>query len=249
MLLSHGFPDRLRDADSIAYHRRAFAQAPRQPGPRIAPIALQGADRYAEHTRPFPPRSARCNSGAGRSPPDCASSAWSCWIASSRASRSPVGGSIQARPSVSSRRCACPPCLRLPLWRACSMRISRMACAAAPKKWRRPSQPGSSVPHQAEIRLVDQGRRLKGLAGLEPGCQRRGQAAQLRVENRQQFRRRLLRFGWIFFISLGHERKNFRIFGPPAAPFSDGYIAGVTKLAFFRARSSPGATYNRHGGR
>ena len=61
---------------------------------------------------------------------------------------------------------------------------------------------GVPVPHQAEIRLVDQGRRLEGLAGGQPGRERRGQAAQLRVEHRQQFRRRLLRFGWPLFISV-----------------------------------------------
>ena len=32
---------------------RAFAQPPRQPGPRIAPIALQGADRHADDTGRF----------------------------------------------------------------------------------------------------------------------------------------------------------------------------------------------------
>ena len=66
-----------------------------------------------------------------------------------------------------------------------------MACAAAPKKWRRPSQPGSWSPHQAEVGLVDQGGRLERLAGRQPAGQRRGQAAQLRVDDRQQFRRRL----------------------------------------------------------
>ena len=66
---------------------------------------------------------------------------------------------------------------------------------------------GILVPHQPEIRLVDQGRRLEGLAGAQPGRQRRGQPAQLVVENRQQFRRRLLRFGWILFIGLRHEKK------------------------------------------
>ena len=80
---------------------------------------------------------------------------------------------------------------------------------------------GIPAPHQPEIRLVDQGRRLKGLAGGQPGCQSRGQAPQLRVEHRQQFRRRLLYFGWSFLIWLGHGKKIVRIFDPSVAPFSD----------------------------
>ncbi len=36
-----------------------------------------------------------------------------------------------------------PSSLETPLVRACSIKISRIARAAAPKKWRRPSQPGS----------------------------------------------------------------------------------------------------------
>jgi hypothetical protein len=35
---------------------------------------------------------------------------------------------------------------------------------------------GILVPHQPEIRLMDQGRRLEGLAGGQPGRQGRGQA-------------------------------------------------------------------------
>ena len=88
-------------------------------------------------------------------------------------------------PSTRSMRRAWPPCLKLALRRACSIRISRIACAAAPKKWRRPSQPGILALHQAEIRLVDEGCRLEGLARGQAGCQRRRQAAQLVVENRQ----------------------------------------------------------------
>src|SRR5262245_32483547 len=41
---------------SILFHRRsrdAFSQAPRQPGPRIAPVTLQGADRYTDDAGRF----------------------------------------------------------------------------------------------------------------------------------------------------------------------------------------------------
>ena len=38
---------------------------------------------------------------------------------------------------------------------------------------------------------MDQGGRLKRLAGRQPARQRGGQAAQLRIDDRQQFRRRL----------------------------------------------------------
>src|SRR5262249_28146495 len=79
---------------------------------------------------------------------------------------------------------------------------------------------GFLAPHQPEIRLVDQGRRLEGLAGGQPGRERRGQAAQLLVEDRQQFRRRLLLFGSSLFIGRRHRRRIFRIFDHPAAFFS-----------------------------
>jgi hypothetical protein len=87
------------------------------------------------------------------------------------------------------------------------------------------------VPHQAEIRLMDRvrlmdrGRWLEGLAGLQPGRERRGHAAELRVEYRQQFRRRLLLCCRFFFLAPRHERKTFAIFGPRAAPFPDEYLA------------------------
>jgi hypothetical protein len=35
--------------------------------------------------------------------------------------------------------------------------------------------------------------------------ERRGVAAKLLVEGRQQFRRRLLRLGWLVLVSLGHN--------------------------------------------
>ena len=47
---------------------------------------------------------------------------------------------------------------------------------------------GILIPHQAEIRLVDQGRRLKRLAGGQPGSQAPpARSAQLSVEIWQQF--------------------------------------------------------------
>ena len=53
MLLGHGFPDRLPDADAIAYPGVPSPKRLRQPGPSIPPIALQGADGYADHTGCF----------------------------------------------------------------------------------------------------------------------------------------------------------------------------------------------------
>ncbi len=54
-----------------------------------------------------------------------------------------------------------------------------MACAARPKKWPPALPTGILAPHQPEVSLVDQGRRLKRLAGGQPGCQPRGQVTQL----------------------------------------------------------------------
>ena len=50
---------------------------------------------------------------------------------------------------------------------------------------------GVPIAHQAEVGLVDQGGRLEGLAGRQPAGQRGGQSPQLRVDDRQQFRRGL----------------------------------------------------------
>jgi hypothetical protein len=50
-------------------------------------------------------------------------------------------------------------------------------------------QTGILAAHQAQVGLIDQGRWLECLAGPELGRQRGGQAAQLRVHLRQQFRR------------------------------------------------------------
>jgi hypothetical protein len=50
---------------------------------------------------------------------------------------------------------------------------------------------GVLVAHQAQVCLVDQGRRLQGLAGLQLARQRRRQAAQLGVDFGQQIR------GWL----------------------------------------------------
>ena len=44
---------------------------------------------------------------------------------------------------------------------------------------------GILIAHQAQERLVNQGGRLKGLAGRQPAAQRAGQSAQLRVDDRQ----------------------------------------------------------------
>jgi hypothetical protein len=57
-------------------------------------------------------------------------------------------------------------------------------------------------------------------------------------------RRRLLRCWSLLFI-WRHERKNFTIFGPPAAPFSDDSVAGGRKLGFATGRTTPGTTNNR----
>src|SRR4029077_8703891 len=40
--------------------------------------------------------------------------------------------------------------------------------------------------------------------------------------------------------------KNFRFFGPPAAPFSDGSIAGGRRLVFATTGTTPGVTTVRH---
>ena len=89
------------------------AAAPARPA-HTANRALTCADRCAEHVGGFfdaqPGVIAELNDLPSR-----ASSAWSCWIASSRASRSLAGGSIQAMPSASSTRCDWPSLFETPL--------------------------------------------------------------------------------------------------------------------------------------
>ncbi len=63
---------------------------------------------------------------------------------------------------------------------------------------------GVGVADQAQVRLVNQGGRLKRLAGGQPAGHGDGQPAQLRIDDRQQFRR-LLDFQLGPFASLfGH---------------------------------------------
>ena len=62
-----------------------------------------------------------------------------------------------------------------------------MASAAAAKKCPRPFQcRGRSPSDQPEVRLVDQGGGLEGLAGLLRGHPRGGELAQLVVDEREQ---------------------------------------------------------------
>ena len=88
-----------------------------------------------------------------------------------------------------------PPCRTRALRRARSTRMRRMASAAAPKKWRRPSHFGSSSPPAEPANpqpgLMDQRGGLQRLAGLLPGKLPRGQAAQLSIDQGQQFLRRV----------------------------------------------------------
>ena len=91
----------------------------------------------------------------------------------------------RSRFSRSTRRQS-PPRFCRPLLRARSMRMRRIASAAAAKKWPRLFQPRALSVHQAEIRLVHQGRRLERLAGPLLGQLPRGQPAQLVVDQRQE---------------------------------------------------------------
>ena len=49
IVLVHGFPDRLRDADSIAYPGVPSPRRRANQSPRVPPIAFERADRYADH--------------------------------------------------------------------------------------------------------------------------------------------------------------------------------------------------------
>src|SRR5262249_24595771 len=82
--------------------------------------------------------------------------------------------------------------------------------------------PASRIPRPAPTEDTPRGPRqsAEGSGRGHPGRERRRQAAQLLVENRQQFRRRLLLFGAPLFIGQRHRRRIFRTFDHPAAPFS-----------------------------
>ena len=84
---------------------------------------------------------------------------------------------------------------------------------------------GILLADQKQVRLVDQGGRLQSLAGRQPAGQRRGQPAQLILDDRQQFRRRL-HFRRVFLVghgtppvSPGEKTKNR---DGPVRLFSDG---------------------------
>src|SRR5262245_37802915 len=132
--------------------------------------------------------------------------------------------------SSKSTRCQSPPRFSRALPRAFSTRIRRIASAAAAKKWPRlfqwatsPLTPGWAAPsppkgrgesvsspscegggrggHQAQIGLVDQGRRLERLAGFLVGKSLGRELAEFIVNQRQE----LLRGGGIALLDGGEH--------------------------------------------
>ena len=75
--------------------------------------------------------------------------------------------------------------------RACSMRIRRIASAAAAKKWRPLSQARAPGVDDPKIGLMHQGRGLERLAGLLLRQLQGGQLAQLVIDQRQELLGRL----------------------------------------------------------
>ncbi len=73
------------------------------------------------------------------------------------------------------------------LARALSMRMRRMASAAAAKKWARLANFRGFLAHQSEPRLVNQRRRLERLPGGFVRHPLRGEFAQFVVDQREQF--------------------------------------------------------------
>ena len=99
------------------------------------------------------------------------------------------GGPATISTSSRSRRRRPPPCFSDCLRRALSIRMRRMASAAAAKKWPRPSQSRSPPGRPAQVGLVDQRRGLERLPRLLPGQPLGGQLAEFLVDQRQQFLR------------------------------------------------------------
>ena len=98
---------------------------------------------------------------------------------SSTSGRRPATSARSTRPAVRRRAS------RRPLRRAASTRMRRMASAAAAKKWPRPSQRLVGRADQPEVRLVDEGGRLEGLAGRLGGQPAGGELPQLVVHERE----------------------------------------------------------------
>jgi hypothetical protein len=93
---------------------------------------------------------------------------------------------------------------------------------------------GILVPNEPEIRFVNQGRWLERLAGRQPGRQNPGQATELFVEYRQQFRRRLPLFAWCFFLSLRHERFAIRHEAASGTDAFDRTVKMINSISSFR---------------
>ena len=92
-----------------------------------------------------------------------------------------------------------------------------MASAAAAKKWPRPFQSrGRVAADQPEVRLVDQGGGLEGLARLLVGQPGGGELAQLVVDEREQLGRGLRVAGLDGGQDLGDVGHDRRVYPPGA---------------------------------
>ena len=114
----------------------AAATAPSETAPEIRDASITDAAKTTDVD------GAAALSGKGGSSRSSFCSASS----TARRSSSSAGAATAARASSNSTRARPPPCLWACLRRALSMRMRRMASAAAPKKWARPCHPASPAP-------------------------------------------------------------------------------------------------------